>query len=186
MAILSPNQLQRRTLTTSAAKNICATRPFEHSLASDPRSIASSRLSGNACGALLLELYRCVPAASGTVTTWELSTPLFTQHFANAPQGEMYGLAHMPARFESRDLRPHTPIRNLFSDRARYRDAGVMGALSGAVVTASAMLRRNMFGEVSKAARRRARLNSGSVPGSWTTALAATSAGTKGPDDRPV
>ena len=41
---------------------------------------------------------------------------------------------------------------------------GVVGALSGAVVTASAMLRRNMFGVVSKAARRGARLNSGLVP----------------------
>ncbi len=110
---------------------------------------------------LLVELSRHVPAASGTVTTWELSTPLSTQHFANAPHGEMYGLAHTPGRFESRDLSPHTPIRSLFLTGQDIGMCGVMGALSGAVVTASAMLRRNMFGEVSKAARRRARRNSG-------------------------
>jgi all-trans-retinol 13,14-reductase len=103
---------------------------------------------------LLAELYRQVPAASGTVTTWELSTPLSTQHFANAPHGEMYGLAHTPGRFESRDLRPYTPIRHLFLTGQDIGMVGVMGALSGAVVTASAMLRRNVFGEVSKAARR--------------------------------
>jgi phytoene dehydrogenase-like protein len=103
---------------------------------------------------LFVELYRHVPAASGTVTTWELSTPLSTQHFANAPHGEMYGLAHTPGRFESRDLRCRTPIDGLFLTGQDIGMCGVMGALSGAVVTASAMLRRNMFGEVSKAARR--------------------------------
>ena len=104
---------------------------------------------------LLVELYRHVPAASGTVTTWELSTPLSTQHFANAPHGEMYGLAHTPGRFESRDLRSRTPIRGLFLTGQDIGMCGVMGALSGAVVTASAMLRRNMFAEVSKAVAQR-------------------------------
>jgi len=99
---------------------------------------------------LLNELYRHVPTASGAVTTWELSTPLSTLHFANVPHGEMYGLAHTPARFESRDLRSRTPIRGLFLTGQDIGMCGVMGALSGAVVTASAMLRRNMFSEVSK------------------------------------
>jgi phytoene dehydrogenase-like protein len=110
---------------------------------------------------LLAELYRHVPAARGTVTAWELSTPLSTQHFANAPRGEMYGLAHTPGRFESRDLRPRTPIRGLFLTGQDIGTCGVMGALSGAVVTASAMLRRNLFGEVLKAGRYEAGLPSG-------------------------
>jgi all-trans-retinol 13,14-reductase len=103
---------------------------------------------------LLAELYRHVPAASGMVTTWEVSTPLSTQHFANAPHGEMYGLAHTPGRFESRDLRVLTPVRNLFLTGQDIGMVGVMGALSGAVLTASAMLRRNMFSEVLKTVRR--------------------------------
>jgi phytoene dehydrogenase-like protein len=110
---------------------------------------------------LLVELSRHVPAASGTVTTWELSTPLSTQHFANAPHGEMYGLAHTPGRFESRDLSPRMPIRGLFLTGQDIGMCGVMGALSGAVVTASVMLRRNMLGEVWKVVRHRARRNSG-------------------------
>ena len=110
---------------------------------------------------LLVELCQHVPVASGTILTWELSTPLSTQHFANAPRGEMYGLAHTPMRFESRDLGPYTPVRNLFLTGQDVGICGVMGALSGAVVTASAMLRRNLFGEVSKAARRKTRLRRG-------------------------
>jgi all-trans-retinol 13,14-reductase len=102
---------------------------------------------------LLVELCRHVPAASGAVATWELSTPLSTKHFASAPCGEMYGLAHTPMRFESRDLGPHTSIRNLFLTGQDVGMCGVMGALSGALVTASAMVGRNMFGEVSKARR---------------------------------
>ncbi|MBI4486086.1 MAG: NAD(P)/FAD-dependent oxidoreductase, partial [Acidobacteria bacterium] len=108
---------------------------------------------------LIAELVRHVPAAAGAVSTWELSTPLSTQHFANAPRGEMYGLAHTPERFESRDLRPSTPIRGLFLTGQDIGLCGVMGALSGALVTASAMLRRNMFGEVTKAARTARRLS---------------------------
>jgi all-trans-retinol 13,14-reductase len=104
---------------------------------------------------LLAELYRHVPAAaaSGAVATWELSTPLSTQHFANAPRGEAYGLAHTPIRFESRDLGPRTSIRSLFLTGQDVGMCGVMGALSGALVTVSAMVGRNMFGEVSKARR---------------------------------
>jgi phytoene dehydrogenase-like protein len=101
---------------------------------------------------LLGELYRYVPAASGAVTTSELSTPLSTQHFVNTPHGEMYGLAHTPGRFESRDLGPRTPISGLFLTGQDIGMCGVMGALSGAVLTASVMLRRNMFSEVSKEA----------------------------------
>ena len=100
---------------------------------------------------LLCQLYRYVPTVAGMVTHWELSTPLSTQHFASAPHGEMYGLAHTPMRFESRDLGPRTPIRNLFLTGQDVGTCGVMGALSGALATASTILRRNMFGEVLKA-----------------------------------
>src|SRR5690349_20031806 len=79
---------------------------------------------------LLVELYRHVPTACGAVTTWELSTPLSTQHFANAPHGEMYGLAHTPERFESRDLRSRTSNRGLFLTGQDFGMCGVMGALS--------------------------------------------------------
>ncbi|HEY1303236.1 MAG TPA: NAD(P)/FAD-dependent oxidoreductase [Vicinamibacterales bacterium] len=100
---------------------------------------------------LLRELYRHVPAVSGAVIRSEFSTPLSTQHFAGAPHGEMYGLAHTPMRFQSRDLGPRTAVGNLFLTGQDVGTCGVMGALSGALATASTILGRNMFGEVLKA-----------------------------------
>ena len=80
---------------------------------------------------LLSELYRHVPAAAGTVTTWELSTPLSTQQFDSAPRGEMYGLAHTPMRFESRDLGPRTSDSQPVSDRPGCRDVRGDGCVIG-------------------------------------------------------
>lgn len=94
---------------------------------------------------LLEALYRHVPQTAGTVETWELSTPLSTRHFANAPHGETYGLAHTPARFLSPDLTPSTPIPNLFLTGQDVATSGVTGALAGAISCASAILHRNVF-----------------------------------------
>ena len=94
---------------------------------------------------LLNALREHVPEVAGAIDTWELSTPLSTQHFVNAAHGETYGLAHNPARFASRDLRPATPVRNLFLTGQDVSTCGVMGALAGAVVSASAVLHRNLF-----------------------------------------
>jgi len=99
---------------------------------------------------LLRELYEHVPAIEGAVKTWELSTPLSTRHFVGASRGQIYGLAHSPERFLARDLRPRTPIRNLFLTGQDVSTCGVMGALSGAVTTASAMLGRNLFSVVGR------------------------------------
>jgi all-trans-retinol 13,14-reductase len=90
-------------------------------------------------------LYRHVPEAAGAVDTWEVSTPLTTEHFASAPYGGTYGLAHTPARFLSRGLAPITPIRNLFLTGQDVAMCGVTGALAGAFSCASAILRRNLF-----------------------------------------
>lgn len=94
---------------------------------------------------LLDELYRFVPAARGRVDYSELSTPLSTRHFANYPQGEIYGVSAVPARFRIRALGARTPIRNLYLTGQDACTAGVTGALFGGVITASAVLRRNLM-----------------------------------------
>jgi all-trans-retinol 13,14-reductase len=108
-----------------------------------------------------------LPGLAGAVKTWELSTPLSTEHFANAARGAIYGLAHTPARFECRELRPRTPIQGLYLTGQDIGTCGVMGALSAAVATASVMLRRNLFATVTKAATRR------HVHADWQMAMAA-------------
>jgi len=98
------------------------------------------------------ELVRQVPALAGKIDYAELSTPLSTRHFMNHAAGEMYGLAATPGRFRLRCCRPHTPVRNLFLTGQDVATLGIVGALAGGILTASAILRRNLTS--SPAARR--------------------------------
>ncbi len=93
---------------------------------------------------LLAVLYRMVPQVKGHVVHAELSTPLSTVHFTGHPQGAIYGLNHNPARFREPMLRPQTPIPGLYLTGADVATAGVAGALSGGLLTASYLLKRNL------------------------------------------
>lgn len=99
---------------------------------------------------LLETLYANVPQARGRVEVAELSTPLSTRHFAAHRHGEIYGIAHTPARFRSALLRPQTPVRGLFLTGADVATAGVAGALLGGAICASAILRRNVIEAVQR------------------------------------
>jgi all-trans-retinol 13,14-reductase len=68
-------------------------------------------------------------------------------------QGEAYGLAATPERFRLRSLTPHTSVRNLYLTGQDVVSLGVAGALFGGVVTASAILRRNLMSAVTKPTR---------------------------------
>jgi hypothetical protein len=67
-------------------------------------------------------------------------------------KAEIFGIAHTPVRVESRDLRPRTPIRNLFLTGQDVGTEGIVAGLSGAITTDSVMLRRNLFRTISRAA----------------------------------
>jgi all-trans-retinol 13,14-reductase len=94
---------------------------------------------------LRAELIRQRPQLADAIDHAELSTPLSTAQFAAHPRGEIYGLAHTPARFAARQLRAHTPIRNLFLTGVDICTAGVGGALLGGIMTASAITRKNLI-----------------------------------------
>lgn len=108
---------------------------------------------------LLDELERRVPAVKGRIEYVELSTPLSTKHFAGFARGEVYGLAHTPERFRARNLGVRTGLRGLYLTGADACLAGVTGAMMGGVLTASAVLGRNLLPVVAKgaAATQRAR-----------------------------
>jgi all-trans-retinol 13,14-reductase len=97
---------------------------------------------------LLEALYTHAPLTRGKVEIAELSTPLSTKNFAAHPRGEIYGLAHTPHRFAQRWLRPRTPIPGLYLTGADVASCGVMGALMGAMICCSALLKRNVVGQV--------------------------------------
>jgi all-trans-retinol 13,14-reductase len=102
---------------------------------------------------LLEKLFEFEPQLKGEVDYYELSTPLSTRHFVNYDSGEIYGVAHTPDRFDQRFLRAHTPIQNLFLTGQDIVTAGIGGAASAGMITASAILRKNIVGEIMKGAR---------------------------------
>ncbi len=100
---------------------------------------------------LLNALYQQVPQVKGKIDHYELSTPLTTKHFCSYEKGELYGLDHTPRRFRQKWLRPHTPIRNLYLTGQDVVTDGVTGAMFGGVISASAILQRNLIGDIAKA-----------------------------------
>jgi all-trans-retinol 13,14-reductase len=99
---------------------------------------------------LIEVLEREVPQLAGTIAYSELSTPLSTRHFSGYDEGEIYGLEHTPARFRARALRPQTGLKGFYLTGQDVCTAGVAGALFGAVLSTSAILGRNLLGEISR------------------------------------
>jgi all-trans-retinol 13,14-reductase len=93
-------------------------------------------------------LERRCPQIAGAIRHAELSTPLSTRHFAGHPSGEIYGLAHTPARFEAKHLRPRTAVPGLYLAGSDICTAGVGGALLGGVMAASVVSKRNLLTDV--------------------------------------
>jgi all-trans-retinol 13,14-reductase len=91
-----------------------------------------------------------VPAVRGKLDVAELSTPLSTRHFMNYQHGEAYGIGATPTRFRLRCLTPHTAVSNLYLTGQDVCTLGVAGALMGGVLTASALLGRNLVSVASK------------------------------------
>ncbi len=89
---------------------------------------------------LLEVLYAHRPQLRGRLDHAELSTPLSTRHFTTYEEGEMYGLAHTPARFRL-PLSAETPIPGLYFTGQDLVSCGVAGALFGGGLCAAAILR---------------------------------------------
>lgn len=89
---------------------------------------------------LLEILFEQRPQLRGKVDHAELSTPLSTRHFTSHQFGEMYGLAHTPARFRL-PLRAQTDIPGLYLTGSDVATCGVAGALFGGLIAAGAVLR---------------------------------------------
>lgn len=94
---------------------------------------------------LLEHLYKFVPQTKGKIDYYELSTPLTTKHFVNYEHGEIYGVDHTPDRFTQTHLRPQTPVKGLYLTGQDIVTAGVGGALYSGIITASAILKKNLI-----------------------------------------
>ncbi len=90
-------------------------------------------------------LEQAVPQVRGHIVHAELSTPVSTVTFTGHPRGAIYGLNPTPARFREPMLHPQTPIPGLYLTGVDVATPGVGGALVGGLLTASAILRRNLM-----------------------------------------
>lgn len=97
---------------------------------------------------LLEVLFKQLPQLRGKIDHYELSTPLTTQNFVNYKKGEIYGIDHKPERFEQKFLQPRTSIKNFYLTGQDIVTAGVGGAMFAGVVTASAMIGKNLIKKI--------------------------------------
>jgi all-trans-retinol 13,14-reductase len=88
--------------------------------------------------ALLAQFLEHMPQLAPYIVHSELSTPLSADHFVRAPEGSAYGLHHSVERFMTSELRPRTPIRDLYFAGNELVILGVMGAAMGGFLSAVA------------------------------------------------
>ncbi|XP_049600053.1 all-trans-retinol 13,14-reductase isoform X1 [Syngnathus scovelli] len=77
----------------------------------------------------------------------DAGTPVTNTHYIGAPKGEIYGADHGMERFTpelSANMRPQTAFKNLYLTGQDVFVCGFAGALAGALVCGSAILRRNL------------------------------------------
>jgi all-trans-retinol 13,14-reductase len=108
------------------------------------------RLKENLAQRMLKALFRAAPQLEGKVDFYEVSTPLSTEHFSAHVAGEIYGIAHNPARFRQTSLRPQTPIKNLFLSGQDVMTASIAGGAMGGLLCASVILKKNLLWTVKK------------------------------------
>ena len=98
---------------------------------------------------LIEQLLRFCPQLRGKIDHAELATPLSFNHFLNREHGDFMSLAASPQRFALRSLSAHSGVPNLYLSGQDVTAAGVVGAVQGGVVAASAVLGRNIMTDIS-------------------------------------
>ncbi|MBF6451072.1 NAD(P)/FAD-dependent oxidoreductase [Nocardia elegans] len=97
---------------------------------------------------LLEQVFRFCPQLRGKIDHAELATPLSFNHFLGREHGDFMSLAASPARFAIRGLSAHSGVENLFLSGQDVAAAGVVGAVQGGVIAASAVLGRNVLDDL--------------------------------------
>lgn len=95
---------------------------------------------------VLQKMYEILPQTKGEVEMVDVSSPLSTKHFNNYARGEIYGLEQSEQRFLNTNIRAHTKAKGLYLSGQDITCVGVGGALASATVTASTILKKNLFG----------------------------------------
>ena len=93
------------------------------------------------------------PQIRDRVEFFDVGSPLSNKYYIAAPRGEIYGIDHHIDRFSPKavlKLRPDTSVRGLYLTGQDILSAGFAGAMFSGVITASAVLKRNLFADMSR------------------------------------
>jgi len=96
---------------------------------------------------------RLFPQVRDKVDFFDVGSPLSNRYYIAAPRGEIYGIDHHVDRFSPQSavkLRPDTSIPGLYLTGQDILSCGFAGALCSGVITASAVLKRNLFADMSR------------------------------------
>ncbi|XP_040849544.1 all-trans-retinol 13,14-reductase [Ochotona curzoniae] len=101
-----------------------------------------------ACMAVVMRLF---PHLEGKVDSVTGGSPLTSQFYLAAPRGACYGADHDLGRLHPHvmaSLRAQTPIPNLYLTGQDIFTCGLMGALHGALLCSSTILKRNLYADL--------------------------------------
>jgi all-trans-retinol 13,14-reductase len=87
---------------------------------------------------LLKQFFTHLPELEPMLDFAELSTPITTDHFVRPVEGAIYGIEPTPERFACAHLKPRAPIPGLFFSGSDVASVGVIGAMMGGVLCATA------------------------------------------------
>jgi all-trans-retinol 13,14-reductase len=112
----------------------------------DERPDAYRRLKEELTERLLTRLEQRWPGLRDSVAFAELATPLSFETYQRSVRGSFYGLAATPERLRSPLAGPRTPVQGLFVAGQDAWGPGVVGALAGGLMAATAVLRPRQAG----------------------------------------
>ena len=97
---------------------------------------------------LLVELEKYVPEVRQHIDVCEVSTPLTYETFVKRERGGFMGVESTPDRFRQEWLRASTPIKGLYLSGQDVTTDGVIGALMGGLISATAVTGKDLLTEV--------------------------------------
>lgn len=103
--------------------------------------------------ASVLAVMKLFPQLEGKVDSVTGGTPLTSQYYLAAPRGACYGADHDLDRLRPHvmaSIRAQSPIPNLYLTGQDIFTCGLMGALQGALLCSSAILKRNLYLDLQK------------------------------------
>ena len=88
------------------------------------------------------------PNVRGAIDVAEVSTPLTYETFTKRERGGFMGVESTPDRFRQMWLRASTPLEGLYLSGQDVTTDGVIGALMGGVICASAVTGKDLLSEI--------------------------------------